>query len=187
MLKIQRTSNEQVVFALSSQMDEEHIAELEPLIRPEANGRRIVPDLKDLTLVGQEAISILERLFAIHLMRGSSPVPNKPTLFPKWRLKRAIDYIEANITRPIYFAEVSSAAGLTRMHFDAQFRTAIGCSPSNYILKRKVAHSQQLLLDPHLSIADVAATMGFSTQAHYSVVFKRMVGETPARWRESVR
>ena len=64
MLKIERTSNEQVVFALSSQMDEEHIAELETLIRSEANGRRIVLDLKDLTLVGQEAISILERLFA---------------------------------------------------------------------------------------------------------------------------
>ena len=61
MLKIQRTSNGQVVFALSGQMDEEHIAELETLIRSEANGRRIVLDLKDLTLAGQEAISFLER------------------------------------------------------------------------------------------------------------------------------
>jgi anti-anti-sigma regulatory factor len=61
MLKIQRTSNGQVVFALSGRMDEEHIAELETLIRSETNGRRIVLDLKDLTLAGQEAISFLER------------------------------------------------------------------------------------------------------------------------------
>ncbi len=61
MLKIQRTSNGQVVFALSGRMDEEHIAELETLIRSETNRRRIVLDLKDLTLAGQEAISFLER------------------------------------------------------------------------------------------------------------------------------
>jgi hypothetical protein len=61
MLKIQRTSNGQVVFALSGRMDEEHIAELETLIRSETNGSRIVLNLKDLTLAGQEAISFLER------------------------------------------------------------------------------------------------------------------------------
>jgi hypothetical protein len=42
-------------------MDEEDIAELETLIRSEANGRRIVLDLKDLTLVGRDAVSFLER------------------------------------------------------------------------------------------------------------------------------
>ena len=60
MLKIQRTSNGQVVFALSGRMDEEHIAELETLIRLETNRRRIVLDLKHLTLAGKEAISFLE-------------------------------------------------------------------------------------------------------------------------------
>jgi len=60
-LKIQRTANEEVVFTLSGQMDEEDIAELETLIRSEASGRRIVWDLKDLTLVGRDAISFLER------------------------------------------------------------------------------------------------------------------------------
>lgn len=60
MLKIQRSSNEQVVFALSGRMEEEHIAELERLIRSEANGCPIVFDLNDLTLVGQAAISFLE-------------------------------------------------------------------------------------------------------------------------------
>jgi anti-anti-sigma regulatory factor len=61
MLKIQRTSNGQVVFALSGRMDEEHIPELETLISSEAKGRRISLDLKDLTLAGQEGISFLER------------------------------------------------------------------------------------------------------------------------------
>jgi hypothetical protein len=42
-------------------MGEENIAELETLIRSETNGCRIVLDLKDLTLAGQDAISFLER------------------------------------------------------------------------------------------------------------------------------
>jgi anti-anti-sigma regulatory factor len=61
MLRIQRSSNGQVVFTLSGRMDEEHIAELETLIGSEANGRQIVVDLKNLTLAGQEAIEFLER------------------------------------------------------------------------------------------------------------------------------
>jgi AraC-like DNA-binding protein len=100
-------------------------------------------------------------------------------------LKRAFDYIEANLTRPIYLAELGNVVGLTRMHFAAQFRAATGCSPYNYILRRKVAYSQQFLLDPQLSIADVAAMMGFSSQAHFTVVFKKVIGKTPVRWRQS--
>jgi len=61
MLRIQRSANGEVLFTLSGEMDEEDIAGLEALIRSEADGRRIVLDLKDLTLVGQEAINSLER------------------------------------------------------------------------------------------------------------------------------
>jgi anti-anti-sigma regulatory factor len=61
MLRIQRSSNGQVVFTLSGRIDEEHIAQLETLFRSESNGRRIVLDLKDLTLAGQDAIGFLQR------------------------------------------------------------------------------------------------------------------------------
>jgi len=61
MLKITRAANREVVFTLSGRMDEEEVAELETVIRSEASGRRIVLDLKDVTLVGRDAISFLER------------------------------------------------------------------------------------------------------------------------------
>ncbi len=61
MLRIQTSANGEVVFTLSGQMDEEPIAELERLINSEADGRRIVLDLKDLTLVNENAIAFLER------------------------------------------------------------------------------------------------------------------------------
>jgi anti-anti-sigma regulatory factor len=61
MLKIHRSSNGEVVFALSGRMDHETMAELENLIGAEAKGQRIVLDLKDLTLAGQTDIDFLVR------------------------------------------------------------------------------------------------------------------------------
>ena len=61
MLRIQRSENGEVVFTLSGQMDETTIAELEILINSEANGRRIILDLKDLMLVDENAVLFLER------------------------------------------------------------------------------------------------------------------------------
>jgi anti-anti-sigma regulatory factor len=60
-LKITRTVNGEVVIKLSGRMDVEDIAELETLVRKEADGRRIVLDLKDLTLVDRDAVRFLGR------------------------------------------------------------------------------------------------------------------------------
>jgi len=60
MLRIQRSDNGGVVFTLCGRMDAENIAELKALLRAEAKARRMVLDLKDLTLVDRDAISFLE-------------------------------------------------------------------------------------------------------------------------------
>jgi hypothetical protein len=48
-----------VVFTLSGRIDKEHIAELETLIGAEGKDRRIILDLKDMTLTGQDGITFL--------------------------------------------------------------------------------------------------------------------------------
>jgi anti-anti-sigma regulatory factor len=79
MLKIQRSSNGEVVFTLNGQMDEEQAVELEALIKSEAKGRRIVLDLKDLTLVSRDVLSFLERCEA-----GGVALKNCPAYVRKW-------------------------------------------------------------------------------------------------------
>ena len=59
--RIRRSANAQVVFRLSGRMGLEETVELETLIKSEENGRPIVLDLKDVTLVGQDAIAFLAR------------------------------------------------------------------------------------------------------------------------------
>ncbi len=79
MLRIQRSVNGEVVYTLSGQMDEEPIAELETLINSEANGRRIVLDLKDLTLANEDAITFLERCES-----NSITLENCPPYIREW-------------------------------------------------------------------------------------------------------
>jgi anti-anti-sigma regulatory factor len=61
MLKITRAANEEVVFKLSGRMGAEDIGELEKLISAETSVRRVVLDLKDLTLVDQDVVNFLRR------------------------------------------------------------------------------------------------------------------------------
>jgi hypothetical protein len=79
MLRIQRSENGEVVFTLSGQMEEEPIAELETLINSESNGRRIVLDLKDLTLVNEDAITFFVRCEA-----NSIALKNCPAYVREW-------------------------------------------------------------------------------------------------------
>ncbi len=61
MFRIHRSQNGEVVFSISGRLDAEHIAELETVIAAETKGRRIILDLKDLTLTGQDGIDFLTR------------------------------------------------------------------------------------------------------------------------------
>jgi len=61
MLRIHRKADGDVVFTLSGRIDKEHVAELEALIGAEGKDRRIILDLKDMTLTGQDGIDFLTR------------------------------------------------------------------------------------------------------------------------------
>jgi hypothetical protein len=81
MLKITRALNGEVevVIKLSGRMGTENLGELETLISAEADGRRIILDLKDLRLVDQDAVDFLRRCEA-----GSTTLKNCPAYIRKW-------------------------------------------------------------------------------------------------------
>jgi anti-anti-sigma regulatory factor len=73
MLKISRAANGEVVFTVSGRMGAENVGELEKLFSAEASGRRIVLDLKDLTLVDQDVVSFLNRREADNITLKNCP------------------------------------------------------------------------------------------------------------------
>lgn len=61
MLRIQRSSDDRVVFSLSGRIEIDDVAELQRLFSLEAVGQAIVLDLRDITLVDREAVKFLAR------------------------------------------------------------------------------------------------------------------------------
>lgn len=114
-------------------------------------------------------------------------VPERKTrassALPSWRLNRAIEYVNAHLSEAIGLTDMANSAGLTRMYFASQFRLATGMSPHEYLLRRRIQHAQQLLLESPYKVLDIALSCGFRSQSHFTTVFKRMVGEPPYCWR----
>lgn len=110
--------------------------------------------------------------------------PRRPKSgLPKWRFKRVTAYIEENIGESVTLAGMAAAAGLSRMHFAAQFRVATGMRPHEFLLRRRVERAQQMLLETRDPLVEIALAVGFQTQAHFTTVFRRFVGDTPYQWR----
>ena len=82
MLKIRRVANGEVVFTVSGRVHEENLVELKDLFKLEPEGRLIVLDLKDLTLVDREAVRFLE-----HCDCDGIRLKNCPAYIREWMLR----------------------------------------------------------------------------------------------------
>jgi AraC family transcriptional regulator len=101
----------------------------------------------------------------------------------KWRLKRVVEYIDNHLSARITLSDLAAVAGLSRMHFASQFRMATNLRPHEFLLQQRIKRAEVLLQSTTMPIVEIALTVGFQTQAHFTTVFKRFVGETPQRWR----
>lgn len=133
-------------------------------------------------LVDQEFAHCITQTLAMHVARRELP-RTKVNALPKWRLRRIEEYVRTHFDHGISLSDLAGVAGLSRMHFAAQFRAATGYRPREYLLHQRIEHAKSLLLNSETSLAEVALAVGFCTQAHFSTVFKRITGDTPARWR----
>ena len=111
----------------------------------------------------------------------------KTDALSKWRLKRVTEYINENIEGRLRLSDLAAAAGLSPMYFAARFRAATGRRPHDYILACRVERAQILMRQTNLALAEIALMVGFRAQAHFTDVFKRIVGDTPAKWRRAAK
>ena len=73
MLKIQRSANGRVVFTLSGRLEAEDIKELQQVLNLEAKERKLVLDLRDVTLVNENAVKFLARCEADNIILENCP------------------------------------------------------------------------------------------------------------------
>jgi len=128
--------------------------------------------------------AIVARLLAAPRRAAEGGARPKVAELARWRLRRVMEYVEANLAETVSLADLAAAAGLTRMHFAAQFRAATGLPPHEYLLRRRIERAQEMLAEDRESLVDIALSVGFQTQSHFTSVFKRFVGQPPRAWRQ---
>lgn len=127
---------------------------------------------------------IVARLGVLQMRRGAEPRSASKAL-PRWRLQRVTAYVREHVSEAISLADMATAAGMSPMHFAAQFRAATGQRPHHYLLQCRIQHAKALLTDASRSLIDIAISVGFRTQAHFTTVFKHFEQTTPMQWRRS--
>ena len=164
---------------------------------------RPTPDLNDLIvrdplaeLLGRTLVESNTRdgLYAesvgqtlvMHVARIDLSQPTASAL-PKWRLKRVQEHIDTHLDQALSLADLAAVAGLSRMYFAGQFRAATGYRPHDYLLYQRIESAKSILSSTDMPLAEVALSVGFQAQAHFSTVFKRLAGQSPARWRRAIR
>lgn len=126
---------------------------------------------------------------AIHLLRSYSTLAGVASadlatskLQPA-QLRAAMEYIEENLSVDLAISDVANAVLLSSSHFAHAFRNSAGVPPHQYVVQRRIARAKALLRDTKLPISSVAARAGFSTHAHFCVIFQRLTGLTPRAFR----
>jgi AraC family transcriptional regulator len=101
---------------------------------------------------------------------------------PQW-LKNAREALDRRLDEPLSLRSVAREVGVHPVYFAAAFRRFHGCSPGQYLRRRRFELARQLISDPNVSLAQVATDTGFSDQSHLNRVFRRFTGMTPGQYR----
>lgn len=103
---------------------------------------------------------------------------------PRWLL-RARDLIQARFLEVPSLAEIARECGVHPVHLSREFRRYFDSTVGEYMRKLRIEHASHLLAATPTPLAEIANVCGFADQSHFSSTFKRVVGLTPARFRET--
>lgn len=99
------------------------------------------------------------------------------------QINKVIDYIYANLNRPIRIDELSSQLELSTYHFHRIFSTTVGEPIGKYILRRRLERAANMLLSSDVAIKDVAYDWGFASVSSFCRSFKCQFGMTAEEYR----
>ena len=94
------------------------------------------------------------------------------------------DFLQAHYPENVSLAKLSEKSGLSRFYLSRLFRREMGLSLSAYQTQIRIDRAKKLLADDGITIAQVAAEIGFYDQSHFGYHFKRLVGTTPGNYRK---
>jgi AraC family transcriptional regulator len=132
---------------------------------------------------------LLELLGAIAGVEKPSPeskgFESKDKLAPLW-FGRAKERLHDGFREPLRMRDLAREAGVHPVHLARVFRRFEKRTPGEYQQRLQLRAACELLRDPEWPLAVIAAECGFSDQSHFTRIFRRMAGTTPAQFRRAV-
>ena len=151
----------------------------DPVVRHPAVARRLRRLLDGLTGSGaalgptEADALVLELVASLTRLMISASSPSVPDA-----IRMAIARIDEDPSAPVSLTDLAKTAGLSRFQLLRGVRHATGLTPHAYILQARLTMARRLIVAGR-SLADVAATCGFSDQSHLTRAFVRRFGFTP--------
>ncbi len=134
-----------------------------------------------------EAESRLPWLLTALTRRHSTSRAANDTIAGADHIARTVrDRLADELTEPPALADLAAELGLSRYQLLRAFRTTMGIPPYAWLAQHRVNRARTLL-ETGLRPAEVAGLVGFADQAHLTRWFRRVLGVTPAAYRNSVQ
>jgi AraC family transcriptional regulator len=96
------------------------------------------------------------------------------------RLRRVLDFIDANLDQPFTVDDLAGRAGLGLTTFKAAFSAALNAPVHRYVVRRRSERARLLLLASDLAPSQIALEAGFSHQTHMARWLRRLYGVLPS-------
>lgn len=109
--------------------------------------------------------------------------PRRGTL-PDPRVRKAVDFLNANYRKPYDEARLAEVAGLSASRLRHLFRAQIGDSPRHYVEEHRMRRARDLLVTSRLNIGEIAQELGFENPFYFTLRFRKHTGESPSGYRQ---
>ncbi|NEI05732.1 helix-turn-helix domain-containing protein [Rhizobium leguminosarum] len=127
-----------------------------------------------------ETLANLVIRFGRHRLSGHME-KKKVSLVAPWHVRRAIDYMHANIAEPLTMTMVADDVGVSLRALQTGFKAFRGTSPGSYLRTIRLLAARDQLRDPmnQRSVREICAMWGFSHAGRFSIVYRSTFGESP--------
>lgn len=174
-------------------VDCERVELIPHFIKPDPLIHGIALALKSELELQQQAnqlyVNSLTTSLSIHLIKNYSTFKGSLREYedglPKYKLRQVIEYINLHINREITLNELATMMDMSKYYFLRFFKQSMGITPHQYVIHKRIEKAKKLLRQGKLSIVEVAAKCGFSSQSHFAKAFHKNIGITPRAYRKN--
>ncbi len=103
------------------------------------------------------------------------------------RIAPALRLMHGDPGRAWQLEELAKAAAMSRTSFALHFKTAAGAAPLTYLTEWRMRLAERALREQNIPVADLARSLGYTSESAFSNAFKRVTGNAPRSYRTAVR